>query len=373
MNSEDNQTESAPIAQVTRDSATTEPGKAKKLLGMGGTFLTVVVLTGLLWVWADQSQLIEQEISLSFILATEAKSNLILLSVDEGSGPVATDAATNGQRIRANVVFEATRSRLRELQNDLQNGKLELWAYLSGSTYWPGKHEIQVVNLLNANDALTDRGVTATQADPSEIAVVLDEWVVRKKVKLAVADTPETQRFEAYISPGEIDVEVPSSFKDRQIEALSVDLGQIPEKITPGLEISGTVATEFEGMPVRPKKTKVTVTLQPTEQSSAVLGPLQIEASLPPDMIGKYDLKFENEASKVVEVKVVGPASELNKLKAAPQEKVWAYIRLGTKHTKATEAYYPVKVEFEFIDVRGIELAEEQKSVKVRLEKKLSE
>jgi len=347
-------------------------GKAKKLLSMGGTFLTVAVLTGLLWVWADQSQLLIQEISLSFVLATEADSSLVLLSVDDGSGEaVPDDTATGGKRITAKVSFGGTRSRLTELQADLQSGQLKLLSYLSEVTYLAGKHSISVVDLLNANDELRDRGLTVMEAEPVYITIELDEWVLIDKIKLALRDTPKSQRFQPRIDPPEIAVQVPSSLEDNLPEELLVELGEIPEKITSEETVSGTVSTELGGLPVRPALSTVTVILQPRKQSDAELGPLPLYAVLPVDMIGKYEVKFEKEADKKVDVKVVGPAGELAKLQMPPQEKVRAYIRLGTKHTILMAGYYTVTVEFEFDDdVHGVKISGPPKRVKVRLEKK---
>ncbi len=331
----------------------------------------MAVLTGLLWVWADQSQLLIQEIGLSFVLATEADSSLVLLSVDDGSGEAVVDTATGSKPIKAKVSFRGTRNRLTELQADLQSGQLELLSYLSEVTYGDGEHDIAVINLLNANDKLRDRGVMVEEAEPANITVELDKWVRREKIELALKKTSESHRFEASIEPPEIAVDVPSRLKDRQIEALLVELPHIPEKITPDQEVTGTVLTEFEGLPVRPELSKVRVILQPREQSSAQLGPLEMKVVLPADMIGKYDLKFEKDADKVVYVSVVGPPAELFKLQTAPQEKVRAYIRLSTKHTKLADGFDKVTVEFELDDdVHGVEVSGSPKTVKVRLERK---
>ena len=59
------ETQAQPLREASKKKG------VKKLLSMGGTFLTVAVLTGLLWVWADQAQLLEQDIPrLAFTLAT---------------------------------------------------------------------------------------------------------------------------------------------------------------------------------------------------------------------------------------------------------------------------------------------------------------
>ncbi len=346
-------------------------GQAKKLLGMGGTFLTVAVLTGLLWVWADQSQQVVQEIPLSFVLATETESSLILLGVDDGTGEVAPDPATGVRPIKAKVKFRGTRRRLRELQSDLQSGRMELLVYLSDRTYWAAEHKIGVAGLLDANREFRDRGVMVVEAEPQNIVVELDKWFLIKRIRLALKDTPENHRFRADIDPPEIAVEVPSSLEEEaRPEVLVVDLGRIPEKITPNLTLSGTVQSELSGQPIRPRPGKVTVILQPSEHSTISLGPLQIIVGLPAEMVGVYNLEWEDPASKFVEVAVDGPADELDKLKSAAQEKVRARIDLGLTHAKPTEAYYPVTVQFEFIGVHAVKLAGQEKTVKVRLKRK---
>ena len=364
---------SASGTESPKRAANTGPassGQGKKLLGMTGTFLTVAVLTGLLWVWADQSQQVVQEIRLSFVLATEAESSLILLGVDDGSGQVPPATDTGGRRVKAKVKFSGTRSRLRELQTDLQSGGLELLAYISAGSYWATADKIAVIDLLNANDELRDRGVTVVQAEPANITVDLNEWVDIDRIKLALRNTAESQKFQARIDPPEIAVQVPSSLKDALPEELLVELGQIPEKITPNLTLSGTVQSKLAGQPIRPKPAKVTVILQPSEHRTISLRPLQITVGMPAEMIGVYDLEWKNPASKFVEVKVEGPTAELDKLKSAVQEKVRARIDLGLTHAMPTEAFYQVTVQFEFIGVHGVNLAGPERTVKVRLKRK---
>jgi hypothetical protein len=351
-------------------------GKIKKLLSMGGTFLTVVVLTGLLWVWAEQSQLKTKEIPLSFVLATGADSSLVLLSVNDGFGQEARDdTATGGKRIReVKVVFEGTRNRLRELQADRQSGKLKLLSYLSEVTYGTGEHKIAVIDLLNANDELRARGITVVKAEPENIRVTLDKWV-RIKIKLALKAKAQGQRFNASIEPPEIEVGVPSTLKDvLQPEELLVDLvGADPERITPGMKVPATVSGKLGGFAVRPTLLKVIVTLRPRKQSDDKLEGLPLYAILPVDMINKYNVMFGEDADKIVNVTVVGPTAELEKLKTASQEKVRAYIRLGSKHIKSPsmDGYYTITVEFELDeDVHEVDVSGSPKTVKVRLEKK---
>ena len=155
---------------------------AKKLLSMGSTFLTVAVLTGLLWIWANQSQLMSQEMKVVLSVATAADSPLIIMSLDDGSGQEPLETPAGGRKVTAEVTFKATRSRLRELENDLKSGKLELFVYLSDRIYLPGEPTIIIADELNSNDKLLDRGVIVVAAKPAEIKVVLDEWVPVDKI-----------------------------------------------------------------------------------------------------------------------------------------------------------------------------------------------
>ena len=347
----------------------------KKLLSMGSAFLTVAALTVLMWVWADQAQLLDQEAQLVFTVTTAAESPLIIMSVRDDSGKEASETPGGGKSVRVKVKFKGTRSRLRELQDDLHSGRLELFSYLSETSYLPGEQTISVADLLNANEDLRDRGVTAIETEPAEISVVLDKWVRMERVKLAVKDTAETPRFQAYVDPPEIAVNVPASLKnqlERQPQTLLVELTQIPDKILPNLEVVGTVSTKLAGQPVRPERSKVNVILQPIEQAREKLGPLQIWAFIPPDMIGTYYLEWDDEANKVVEVEVIGPQTELDKLKTAAKEKVRAYIDLSATHAEPTETYYTVAVQLWFSeDVHNVKPLGPAKTVKVRLRKLL--
>ena len=126
-----------------------------------------------------------------------------------------------------------------------------------------GKHSISIIDLLNANDELRDRGVTVVEAELASITVELDEWVRIDKIKLVLRDTSKSRRFQTLgIDPPKIAVQVPSRLKDSLPEELLVELGEIPEKITLGMEVLGTVSRELGGLPVKPELSEVTVILE---------------------------------------------------------------------------------------------------------------
>ena len=344
---------------------------ARKLLSMGSTFLTVGVLTCLLWVWADQAQLNDQVIKAVFTLATAADSRLIIMSVDDGSGQETPETPGGGKLIEAKVTFVGTHSRLRELETDLKSGGLALFAYLSEPPYHADIDPIgiTIVDLLNTNEDLRDRGVTAIQAEPDEISVVLDEWVAME-VKLAVRSSDEPLRFQPRIDPPEIIVDMPASLKkvlEHTPEPLLVALAHVPDPIKSGQELEGTVLTTIAGKPVRPERSTVKVTLQPLQQDTESLGRLQIHANLQLDMVG-YSLEWKEEADQWLEVEVTGPRAEINKLRSASEEKVRAEIWLSRTHAGPTDTYYPVPVKLSFSeDIHGIKLAGPPKNVQVRL------
>ena len=221
---------------------------AKKLISMGSTFLTVAVLTCLLWIWANQAQLMIQNMHVVFTVATAAESPLIIMLLDDGSSQEAQEVTAGGRKVRAKINFKTTRSRLRELQSDLQSGELELFVYLSERVYSPGEQTIPVADVLSTNDKLRDRGVIVVSSEPEEIRVVLDKWVPLEKVKLELKKPTETANFDYYIDPPQITVQVPASIKDElevNPQPLLVELTQIPEKIIPDMQVPATVSTKL--------------------------------------------------------------------------------------------------------------------------------
>ena len=343
-----------------------------KLINMAGTFLTVAILTVLIWVWADQSQLDEQQTQVPITLATEAESNLILMDVDTGTGHPAVEAAEGGRRIRPKVKLKGTRSRLRELRSDLQSGKLELRIYLSESAYGAGPYQdVFILDLLNADETLRDRGITAVESSPEKITVDLDKWVP-ERVRLTLRDTDESRTFHATIEPDEITVAVPSRYASSgQPRPMEVDLDPLPDEITPGLKVEGTIRPNVADYGIKLEKTKVSVTLQPIEQQTETISGLEIRALLPPDMIGAYTLKWENPASKFIDIKIAGPPGEVDKVRISPDKHIRAFIELSSQHAEPTATYPQVTVDISFVGVRDVKLAEPRKSVKVRLERKL--
>lgn len=361
---------SLPAESAEALAPTVKGGKMSRLLNMSGTFLTVAILTVLIWVWAEQSQLDEQHILVPMTLSSEADSVLILVDVDAGMGQPSAETADGGKRIRPKVKLRGTRSRIRELVSDLQSGKIELRIYLSESAYSAGEYPLSVVDLLNADESLRDRGITAIEADPARITVDLDEWVV-EKVRLMLKGVSDNPRFQASINPPEISVEIPSRVAAQSTSRLMlVELTQLPAKISPGLEVEGTVIPELQGHKVKPKKSKVRVTLQPIEQQTERISGLEIAVVLPSEMVGAYDLEWESEASKVIDIKVAGPPGEVDKLKISPKKYIRAYIELSSLDAEPTETYPPVTVRVDFRGVSDVKLAEPEKTVRVRLRKK---
>ena len=152
---------------------------------------------------------------------------------------------------------------------------------------------------------------------------------------------------------------------------MEVDLEPLPDEITPGLTVDGTIRPNVTDYRVKLERTKVTVTLQPIEQETETISGLEIKALISPDMIGAYELKWESPASKFIDIKIAGPPGEVDKVRISPDKHVRAFIELSSQHAKPTATYPQVVVNISFVGVRDVKLAEPRKSVKVRLERKL--
>lgn len=365
------------VAEEQIESQALEPAPkkkgARKLVSMLSTFLTVAILTCLLWIWANQAQQLKASVPVVITVATAADSPLIIMSLVDAGGQEADESSGGGRRVETEVTFKTTRSRLRELQRDLKSGELELFVYLSERAYLAGEQKINVADELNTIDELIDRGVLVDSVEPAEIVVVLDEWEWLNDVKLELKKPPEAVNFEHYIDPSQMAVQVPASLMDDlrvNPQPLMVELTRLPEKITPNMEVSATVSTKLGNYTVRPERSTVKVVLQRIEQDREKSGPLQIYASLPPDMIGSHVVEWEEEASRMVEVELIGPRAELNKIKAAGKENIMAFIVLGSTHAEETETYYTVPVQFRFGEgIHDVKLDGPAKVVKVRLRK----
>ena len=66
----------------------------------------------------------------------------------------------------------------------------------------------------------------------------------------------------------EIAAAVPSSLMNSLPEELLVELGDIPDKISSGEILTGTVSRELGGLPVKPALSEVAVILWPREQDT---------------------------------------------------------------------------------------------------------
>jgi hypothetical protein len=172
------------------------------------TFATVVMVTVLLWIWADLERESHENVTVALKVIAPSGTDLRILSPSE---PVNVNIRLEGPRERLNEF-------VRRLHEQAPLGKQMVYEVQAGADWKPeGEYSINVAEALRRWDEL--RGITPMEASPQTLPIKLDRWVpVNAKVELWTSDN-------AAVTDGTV---VPEMVKVRVPASRLVDLGSPP-------------------------------------------------------------------------------------------------------------------------------------------------
>lgn len=285
-----------------------------------------VVLTAIVWVYADQSS--QGNVSgLVTVKLIAADPNDLLPIVDSPGSR--TDAETGTARIR--VDFGGPKAAIRRYSNDERGGTTDFQIRIPDD-WTSGRRSLNLTDALNHSSELRERGLHAISTSPATLEVTIDRW------------TTATFTVQADAGPLAANVSGPIVLQPKTVAGRlrASDLARLatadPVVVVPVQEwlrdAQGKVGPIMIPLPRTIRD--IPVEFQPAEVSfSAILtqrtvsrrlSPIALSVMLNPDMMGQYKVIWGDAGDRIQAINVRVPPDRAESL--SPQD-VHAFVVIG--------------------------------------------
>jgi hypothetical protein len=258
------------------------------------TYALVTVVALLIWYWAAAET--RDERSATFRLACEP-------------APQTEQTVTSQGVDKVTVHMEGSRLALQRAADLAARQALVLTT--GNELPAEGQHRLDVVELLESNDPLTDTGVRIISADPASIQIDIDALeAVTAEIK---AVTPGVEPENLSIDPPQAVVKLPSRLRDRAGQNLVVEV-HVPqsqlERLEPGvmntvenlkLRVAGVLANA-RSVKIEPPRSTVTLTVR-SRIKVTTLSTVRVQIAGPPEDNDEYVVEIEDNTLTDVTVK----------------------------------------------------------------------
>ncbi len=328
----------------------------------------VVLVTVLVWMYADMEFTETVEMSAAIRLTTRGKRDIVLQS----------------ERLVEVTSFEVRGSRaaLERFRRDLnENGSI--LRYDVAEHYGPGRHTVPVTDILAQDPRIAELGLTVLSAAPSMVPIELDRIIEVPDIPVEVeftggtlpADQPpavEPRTMTVRVAESdwkELILRVPAA-EARRLRTAPVDLRTAPV----GEEVVRlpAVVPEIAGVPVTPSQPTVKVTFRVARQIHTKPLKVAVRVLTPAnwaeeDFWKQYRLVRKDNLEWRPELTCQGAREALEQLSA---EKVDAYVQLGPDDTRPVASWLTRRVDVRLPRALEIRLVGEPPSVSFKLEKR---
>jgi hypothetical protein len=248
--------------------------------------LAVVVLTVLIWVWADLA--LDEEFSFSNAKISVAKSvNPAIWVTFAGQPSVSLEK----------VVLKGSARRIAEARQRMNDGRFVREFYFDPEhekMTSPGEHVLKVAEFLKGTDRILQLGLTVASADPNTLTVSMVE-LQRKQMPVRCFDDSQNPLRVASIEPAQVEAFVPAEREGSALEARVV-LGKREIEQAKLAAIEKTPWVELAPGQIREAATSVKITL-PREQERLqeyLKTSVRLGFSLSSNLQGKYRVELNN-------------------------------------------------------------------------------
>jgi hypothetical protein len=320
----------------------------------------VLLVSVLIWVYADIEYTDQVELSATLQLNTGSSQTLMLLSPSEHV---------------LGFELSGSKSSLKEFADELaENGSV--LTYDVSQAHGPDDRFIPTRELLARAGDLRKRGIEVRSVSPEAIEVRLDTLVRIPDVPVDLETTGA--ELETPADPAKVSILVPKSLWD-QLPARLQDqprLGTRPQDLsalTPGKDVKVTAAVSPFLGEVRIQADPETVTYRVRVKSRTVTESLRVGVQVlspaswaePQNTTwSEYELVQQNPAEWTAELSVVGLRKDLK------PENVHAYIELTDADKRPVESWLERDVTVQFMPGTNLRLASPAPKLKFRLQKR---
>ncbi len=308
--------------------------KIKKSIRPVGTTL---VLTCLIWIYADQENVVTSTEVVTLLVAPQSGSDL---SVDLQDPPT-------GQ---LRVTFAGPRADLEELRRTLGQGKFKPTYTVTPEEAHGDTLVKDATEIISSNLRTQFRTITIQDVQPAQVKIFLDPMIT---VPMPVrVNTGTTKTTIPVVTPNKVKVTMSQSAYQKLYDSdkfLVVDLENELRNKVEDQEIN----EEFPlprlvlGQEVATSPSQVKVQLKVQQQSITRLFTIsQIKVMGPPDLLARYKVDIRDSQ---ITVALKGPPELINNLKPQNPQNVIAYIQLDADDMHYTSTFLKT-VEFRLPD-----------------------
>jgi len=195
-----------------------------------GKIAIVVIITVLIWVWADLAQDEEYAVT-GFVTIAVVQSNPdCWVSFDEKSSASVQE-----------VVVKGPASKIAELERELKDAPegLEFPWYPEKEIVDRAEYDLDVLNFLKQSKQIKQRGLTVESCQPETIPVSVEK-LVEKSLRVQCVDENKIPIKDATVKPERVDMAVPEDWEGERLVATV---------LLTSLEIDQARSSPVEGIP----------------------------------------------------------------------------------------------------------------------------
>ncbi len=250
-----------------------------------GKVALVIILTVLIWVWADLAQDETFEVyGAAISIAKSANPNLWASFDDQSSASI------------EKIELKGPVSRIAEVKRQLNDGSLVLEFFLDPQQQAmtdPDEHSLDVLAFLKKGDKIRQLGLTVESCQPDTLSVNVVELVEKSLVVECVNEDQSPVKVET-IEPTRVDMFVPEGWEGLKLTAtVELTTGEIEQARVSAIEKTPYIKLPGGQRRKVPRTVKITM---PTEEDqledyliTATLG-----IALSPTLQGKYNVEVTN-------------------------------------------------------------------------------
>jgi hypothetical protein len=248
--------------------------------------LVTVILTVLIWVWADLA--LDEETAISNARIGVAKSiNPALWVTFDGLPALSLDK----------VIFKGSARKIADARQQINQGRFTPEFYFDPEhekMTAPGEHSLNVAGFLKGTDKVLQLGLTVTSADPNRLTVKVVE-LQKKQLAVRCFDDNQNPLKAASIEPAQVEAYVPAEREGAALEA-KVVLARREIEQARLAAVEKTPFVELAPGQAREATVSVKITL-PKEQERLqeyLITSVRLGFSLSSNVQGKYKVELVN-------------------------------------------------------------------------------
>jgi len=254
--------------------------------------LATVILTLLIWVWADLA--LDEQLSVSNVRVSVAKSVNPALWVTLGE----TKAGKLQSMITLEkVILKGSARKITDTRQRINDGRFSREFYFDPEhekITAPGDHLLNVARFLNDADRIMQLGLSVTEADPNTITVSIVE-LQKKQVVVKCFDENQNPLKVASVEPASVEAYVPAEREGAALEA-KVVLNKREIEQARLAAVEKTPVVELAQGQTREAAVAVKITLPKEQQrlQEYLVTSVRLGFSLSANIQGKYKVELVN-------------------------------------------------------------------------------